>query len=785
MKSIWQTIFIATAISSLVACGSDNNPKPLLNEGPIEILFPLGHSTTTSDSVTVKGRIAHGVNALVINGIEADFNQSDEFWFATVPVSDSNTTKLSFTYEDAKATYAIESDITIDKSDVYLQNANEGSVVEFADTLYFDESSSNTIFVMNKDGSNIRSLWNYRTHSFSGVDSFNLDENMKISADGSEIFIVVDGRNESEDMDTPMLISLSTSTGEPTIMYGPDSNGYQVFNHGQLAYMPSMGTAGQLILTHSGTNTIPNIFDLSTQTMSDMNIDALNDLTGGLVYTKVYNLSVQGDSSLRLIGSTRPNNTWHFWSAELDLSACDGEPESCRLATSSLKIETDFTGCISPLDGLRVRDGMFHNESQRWIYSSYSNDYSELCILNLEDYSLSSATIETESDEYRNKISFTENLALLTVSREILLSPLPSSFDGSAITFTEFNQVPVIGDESISLQTAREVRINNTTNRAYWMDRDLGKVHQLDLATWEWTTIFELDDEVLGQDEAPTRPEFRPEESALDESNNTLYLVSDSRNSIFAINLESGEYEVVVAYEQSAANPTDLYDINAIALDTERGLIYIANERVFDDTRTAETEFNLLAYNIENQQLSVVSDTTLIADHPLQESMKASYDMTFDQDKDRVYFYSSSSSPNDPIWAVDVTNGERSIISFDYSSDWTTEECLADMDAEQCAKTQFIGQPRLSNARGHEMDNANGRMLIASQDSDSVLSMDTTSGIITNLSPEDFSYGPLLTSPKGIDLIGDSNVALVSDESMDALFLVDTDSGQRVLIHNQ
>ncbi len=119
------------------------------------------------------------------------------------------------------------------------------------------------------------------------------------------------------------------------------------------------------------------------------------------------------------------------------------------------------------------------------------------------------------------------------------------------------------------------------------------------------------------------------------------------------------------------------------------------------------------------------------------------------------------------------------------SDDWDEAECLEKANAQLCAKTELIGQPRISNGRGHAMDESNRRLLIASQDSDAILAMDLDSGKIINISPENFDYGPVLISPKGISLVEGAGVAFVSDESMDALFLVDTDTGHRVLLQNQ
>lgn len=785
MPSIWSKIILTTLVAALAACGSDSK-KRVLNEGPVEVVFPIGQSTTTSDTVIVKGTITSGVNALTVNETEADFTQSDAFWFAEIPVTSESATTLSIAYEDQSAIYDVSTGISIEQSTIYLQYFDYADAVEFGDTLYVDDSSSKNIFAMNTDGSDIRNLWHYGDTSFDGFDRFEIERNMRISEDGSLLFVVISGEVGADDTNVAQILSIDTATADVSVLYGPNSNGYTLFDYGHMAYLPNMGEAGQLVIAGSGTNDIPSIFDIGSNSISAMNIDALNDLTGGLVYTRIYHLSEKSDSVLRVIGATRPDNTWHFWSGELDLAGCEGEAASCRLTTAALMVESDFTGCDSPIDNSGLHNGVFHENSQRWIYSSSRESYAELCSLNLSDHSLTSSNINTDSGEYRNQISYTKSKAFLTLSGNAILSAdLPSSFDGSALTFGEFNNVPTMGDASIALQSAREVRVNDSQQHAYWMDRDLGKVHKLDLTNWQWETLTSIDDEVLAEGQEASRPNFRPEESALDETNGILYLVSDSQESLFAIDINTGEYEIALAYDETGENLFNLYDIDAIAFDEERSLLYIANKRKWDATREDETEFNLLAYNTTSKELTEISPSVIIADNPLQEDMEASYDMVFDQSRDQVLFYSSESDVNYAIWSIDVTNGERSIVSFEYDSSWTPEECLADMNAELCEKTALIDQPRTSNARGHAMDNLNNRLLMTSQSSAAVLSMDAVTGVVTNISPEDYRYGPVFTSPKGIDLIGSTNVALVSDESIEGLFLVDIDTGQRVLVMNQ
>jgi predicted regulator of Ras-like GTPase activity (Roadblock/LC7/MglB family) len=783
MRFSWSKIAVLSTIVVLSACGSgsNNNSKPLLDSGPVDVLFPLGHSGTTSDSVRVKGSITAGVESLTVNNISADFSLSDQYWFADVPVNAEGETSLSLQYEDANGIYDVSTGITLEKMGIYLRYISEQRAIEFGNKLYVVDASTDQLYSLNTDGSNIEVLWNYSDYNFEGISRFSIEDSLAISEDGLTLFMVIDGSDSASGEDSSLVASINTESGEVTTLYGPTTSGYRNFNTGHLIYMQSLGESGQLVMSSAGTNAVPAVFDIATNTVSEINIDALNDLTGGLVYTRIFSMSKKSDGVLRLIGNTRPNNTYNFWSAELDLTACDGEDATCRLQSSTLKTQVDFTGCDSPLNGTRFRDGTFHSASDRWIYSS---DYQTLCALNLDDYTLSTATLSTDNDGYRNILSFTDNSVFLSLSAGFIQSAsLPAVIDNATIQFSDFNSYPVIGDATLTPQVPREIQVNDSTNKAYWLDRDLGAVHQLDLSTWSWTTIFELEDEVLIDDQVATRPEFRPEESAIDESTNTLYVVSDNNESVFAIDLNTSEYQIVIEYDASADDQFDLYDIEAIAIDNTNNVLYLANQRTSDATVDGTTKFTLLAYDIESGELSEVSAPALITSNSLQENLKASYDMVFDSINDRVLFYYSDSI--DPIWSVNINNGDREIVSFDYESDWTSQECLDEADADLCSKTDLIDQPSLSNARGHAIDIANNRLLISSQNSEAVLEMDLTSGLVKNISPENYSHGPILVSPKGIDLIGDSNVVLVSDESMDALFLVDTDSGQRVLLQHQ
>jgi len=782
MTSIWKTVALLSATIYLAACGSD--AKPLLNEGPVNIVFPQGHSATTVDTIKVKGTKTPGVSQLSINGIEADFSQSELFWFADVPLSAQGNTELSLTYEDNDASYEVGTNVTVEKQGLYLQTIGDDSSLEFGNALYVDNRYLDQLWVMDTDGSNMRVLWDYGTASFEGVESFNVEDGMAISVDGVSLYLTAYEYDPETDTDYPFIINLNTATGDTSVLYGPTSNNYQVFNTGHLVLMPSLGEAGQLVLSNTGTNTIPTVFDFATGTMTALDIAALNDLTGGSVYTRIYHMTRESDGVLRLVGNARPSNTYHFWSAQLDLTACDGLDASCTLATEQFKMESTFSGCASPLNNSRLYEGIYHQASQRWVFSvGYS--YDQICTMNLQDFTMSSLNFNIAEDTSRNELNLTQNHAYVTLSGyKIVSAELGDTLDNATIEFSTFNDTPNVGDENIQLQTAREVVVNKSRGEVYWLDRDLGVVHKLDLATWQWSTLLEITDEVLEEGDVATRPAFHPEESVLDEANNMLYIISENRYSVFAVNVITGEYQVVLQHQEGGENPHDLYDLDAISLNVEKGILYLANGRKWDEAKLDFTEFNLLAYNIADQSVTEISAATLLADNPLQKDMTRSYDMSYDSIHQRVLFYASG-YPLYPMWSVDVNSGERAIVSFDYRDDWDEAECLEKANLELCAKTELIGQPRISNGRGQAMDIANNRLLIASQDSDAILAMDLDSGKITNISPQSFDYGPVFTSPKGITLVEDAGVAFVSDESMDALFLVDTDTGHRVILQNK
>jgi len=782
MTSIWKNAALLSATIWLAACGSD--AKPLLSEGPVNVVFPQGHSVTTLDTIKVKGTKSSGVSKLSVNGIDADFTQSELFWYADVPVADQGNTTFSLTYEDNDATYDVDTSVTIEKQGLYLQNIGDDSSLEFGDTLYVDNRYLDQLWVMDTDGSNMRVLWDYGTASFEGVESFDVEDGMAISVDGVNLYLTAYEYDSETDTDYPFIINLNTATGDTSVLYGPSSANYQTFNTGHLVLMPSLGQTGQLVLSNTSTNTIPTAFDFAEGTMTALDIAALNDLTGGSVYTRIYHMSREADGVLRLVGNARPSNTYHFWSAQLDLTACDDQDESCTLAPEQFKMESTFSGCASPLNSSRLYDGIFHQASKRWVFSEgYSVE--KVCAMNLEDFSMTEIIFNIDDENYRNELNLTQNHAYVTLSGyKILAGVLSDTLDNATIEFSTFNDTPRVGDENVQLQTAREVVVNITRGEVYWLDRDLGVIHKLDLATWQWSILLEIADEVLEEGEVATRPAFHPEESVLDEANNMLYIISENRYSVFAVDVISGEYQVILQHQEGGVNPHDLYDLDAIALNEEQGVLYLANGRKWDETKLDVTEFNLLAYNIAEQSVTEVSAATLLADNPLQKDMTQSYDMSYDSINQRVLFYASG-YPLYPIWSVDVNSGERAIVSFDYRVDWDEAECLEKANAQLCAKTELIGQPRISNGRGHAMDETNNRLLIASQDSDAILAMDLDSGKITNISPESFDYGPVLISPKGISLVEGAGVAFVSDESMDALFLVDTDTGHRVLLQNQ
>jgi hypothetical protein len=279
--------------------------------------------------------------------------------------------------------------------------------------------------------------------------------------------------------------------------------------------------------------------------------------------------------------------------------------------------------------------------------------------------------------------------------------------------------------------------------------------------------------------------------------NASQLLIADSEaNHLFHMDVSNGNRSIFIDGKDTILNSP-----RALALDK-------ANNRVLiiDNVDNDESSPRLLSLNLESEILSIISG----GGTGTGPEMRAPESIALDTTNNRLLV---TDSDNKALFSINLSTGERAVISDDDSSGADFEEpaglalegdgntalvvdaragVLFSVNLQTGARTVISGEnPDTGEVIGTEfelidshsiiLDESNNRVLVSSAEEEELYSVDLATGIATELTGE-LSAGPFLREP--IALIFDeynSHRVFVLDSAFRAVFTVDLLNGDRVL----
>jgi hypothetical protein len=319
------------------------------------------------------------------------------------------------------------------------------------------------------------------------------------------------------------------------------------------------------------------------------------------------------------------------------------------------------------------------------------------------------------------------------VLHENTLSASASLSDGAILSTNQLlnNEVPIRFPNGVALDSA-----NNRVLFADDNDRNEGLI-SIDLSSNTRTIISNA---AIG-----TGANFdKPIDVVYDNANNRALVADSNLNILFGVDLTTGDRTIISDINTgtgtlfTAPNGIVLDNVNnrVLLVDRFKGFfaVDLANgDRTILSDNTTGTGTNFAVNGLNGLSLDSTNNRVLIADGPFN-------------------------APN-TLFNVDLTNGNRSVLSDNTTGTGTNFSKIKDVS----------------------LDSSNNRALIIDTDLDALFAVDLTTGNRTILSDSSNS-GPIFLNPTGIFLDSSNGRALIIDKVKRSLVAVDLDNGNKTVI---
>lgn len=696
----------------------------------INLLFPLVDSVTTSSSILVRGNASNDVSNVLVNDIVANFDQYAGYWVADVPL-EYGYNDLNIKYSNASGV-AGNASIRVRRSSPMLYAPTLSSYASSSQKAFIYDSRSMS-FVATNLANNTSELIKQITVPGSPDENSYQDElfeqepiSFTVSSDGSRIYYLVSFSSDY------YILDLDTSNGDISEFFGPTSPTY---TSSLFSATPSLifdASNNQILITQLTQTDSVNAIDITAKTANSLNV---NDLTSEVAGAQFTHWSLRDANTLVFMASTGSN----YFTGNITINT---GVYSNLTTPASLP-----SGCPTPSPS----KGITYQAEDHLYYWAEEQD---ICFADTETGNLSNVTNSLQGLPDNNQT----NLSFLFSADDNLYAKTASDFDYQLVRYSSWYDRELVGeqlkvgDPHITPSTAREVLLNISGDKAYFVIRDIegpidAQIQELTISTQQWREIGSYDG-------------IRLAESLLNSQESAIYTVNDSisgDDEVYRIDLSTGEATAIVDGAQKATVDYPDFDIEALAFDQENQIIYLAR-KINSGLPADYGSFSLLAWDIGEQRLTEVSPPSNVNS---EENMAADYDMVYIARTRSVYFYSRSES-NKPIWEINVDSNLRQIISSN------------DMGSG----------PNTENTRGMAGSADSSTIYATSQRHQSIYSIDVLTGNRSMLSPASHTFGIPFIQPIGIDINHTYKVALIADESLEGLYQADLLTGYRVLIQN-
>lgn len=728
-RNVVTLLCLLTLIGGCSEDSKTTNTSTKSSSPTINLLFPLVDSVTTSSSILVRGNASSGVSEVSVNDIVADFDQYAGYWVADVPL-EHGYNDLNIEYSDVNGVRG-DSSIRVRRSSPMLYNPTLSSYAASEQKAFIYDSRSMS-FVATNLANNTSELIKQVAVSGSPDEASYQDElfeqepiTFTVSSDGSKLYYLVYFASDY------YILEVNTSNGNTSEFFGPSSPTY---TSALFTATPSLifdASNNQILVTQLAQTNSVYAIDITAKTVTNLNVNDLSLQVAGAQFT---HWSLREENILVFMASTGSD----YFTGNITINTG---------AYSNLTTPASLpSGCPTPSSS----KGIAYQTEDHLYYWAEEQD---ICFADTATGSLSNVTSSLEGlPDNQTNLSF-----LFSVDDD-LYAQTESDFDYQLVQFSSryarelVGEQLKVGDPYITPSTAREVLLNISGDKAYFVIRDIegpidAQVQELTISTQQWREIGTYDD-------------VRLAESLLNSQENAIYAVNDSisgDDEVYHIDLSTGEATAIIDGVQKATVDYPDFDIESLAFDQENQVIYLAR-KIKSGLSAGYGAFSLLAWDIGEQHLTEISPPSNVSD---ELEMDADYDMVYIEKTRSVYFYSVSESSK-PIWEINVDSQVRQIIS---SNDTGTG-------------------PKTTNTRGMAASGDNDTIYATSQDHESIYTIDVLTGDRSMLSPASHTLGIPFIQPIGIDIDGAYKVALIADESLEGLYQADLLTGHRVLIQN-
>ncbi|ARU28347.1 hypothetical protein [Cellvibrio sp. PSBB006] len=291
-------------------------------------------------------------------------------------------------------------------------------------------------------------------------------------------------------------------------------------------------------------------------------------------------------------------------------------------------------------------------------------------------------------------------------------------------------------------ETPNGLALDSDNNRVFTVDHTRGTLFSVDLNSAQIGIISSgaQTDGILDFD--------LPFNVAFDRDNNRI-LVPDVPEGLISVDLTVGDStrnRSLLSGAGAGSGPT-LDSPFSVALDTENNIAYVGT--------AVQADAKLFVVDTVTGARTLLSASTK-GTGPTLRSVQS---IILDKDNNRVLAANSNFSDGGFICAIDLTTGNRNIISG-----------LGVGGGTPFGSVAYIAS-----------DTVNNRLLAADSKSNAIIAVDLTTGDRVEVSGPNTGSGPLFGSPSGIAL-GENNIVFVIDSGLDQLFAVDLISGERVMV---
>lgn len=332
----------------------------------------------------------------------------------------------------------------------------------------------------------------------------------------------------------------------------------------------------------------------------------------------------------------------------------------------------------------------------------------------------------------------------LEVATEDAQGNATSVADTAVVQLREFPFLRNPGEDGVVVDAAN--------NRALVLEDPFQKeqLFAFDLSTGERTVLADI---------GPSgNASSLPEHLLLDKANNRVLFLDVLLDQFVAIDLNTGERTVILAQNAAGGSGTGFRLFRSALLDADNNRLLIMDG--------FNGDMRLFKVNPANGDRKVVSATN-VGSGP---TLNVSEAMALDSANNRVLVADVNANKG-AVLAINLSNGNRQVISgFDSK------------------EKKMIGSgPLFTSPKSLRFDSERNAVLIADVGTKSIYLVDLATGVRTLVSgtnPETkkaVGAGSTFDSPNGAEFLGDHQ-AVVADRTMETLFLVDLNTGDRQLL---